>query len=168
MDCRFHRCRFHGCSFHGCRFHAAKMSALNKTRCVILVLAAIGRPHPARAQDVVLVVNNGARISQIKTADLRAIFVGAKTRFPDGSRAIPVTLKGGPAHEVFLKHYVGEGPTEFRSRWQKVAFTGQGTMPKVFDSEADVIEFVANTPGALGYVSRIAGQDRVKAIVVVK
>ena len=144
------------------------MSALNKTRCVILVLAAIGRPHPARAQDVVLVANSSVRISEIKAADLRAIFVGARTRFSDGSRAIPVTLKGGPAHEVFLKHYVGEGPTEFRSRWQKIAFTGQGTMPKMFDSETDVIEFVANTPGALGYVSRLSGQERVRAIVAVK
>jgi hypothetical protein len=90
----------------------------------------------ASAQDVVLVANKGVQISEISNADLRAIFMGTRTRFADGSHAVPVTLKGGPAHEVSLKNHVGGGPEEFRSQWRKVVFTGQGAMPKAFDSES--------------------------------
>jgi ABC-type phosphate transport system substrate-binding protein len=79
-----------------------------------------------------------------------------------------VTLKGGPAHEVFLKNHVGEDPEEFRSQWRKVVFTGQGAMPKAFDSESALIEYVAATPGAIGYVSRFPSQDRVKFLAAVK
>jgi hypothetical protein len=81
---------------------------------------------------------------------------------------VPVTLKGGAAHEVFLKNYVGEGPEEFRAQWRKVVFTGQGAMPKAFDSESALIEYVAATPGAVGYASRISSQDNVKLLAAIK
>src|SRR5580700_783530 len=141
---------------------------MSKTRFLILLLASLGSWSAASAQDVVLVANKGVQISEITNADLRAIFMGTKTRFADGSHAVPVTLKGGPAHEVFLKHYVGENPEEFRSQWRKVVFTGQGAMPRAFDSESALIEYVAATPGALGYVSRTSSQDNVKLLAAVK
>jgi hypothetical protein len=141
---------------------------MNKARFLILLLGSVGSWSAAGAQDVVLVANKGVKISGITNADLRAIFMGTKTRFSDGSHAVPVTLKGGPAHEVFLKNYVGENPEEFRSQWRKVVFTGQGAMPKAFDSESALIEYVADTPGALGYVSRISSQGGVRILVPVK
>jgi hypothetical protein len=141
---------------------------MSKARCLILLLGWLGSWSAASAQDVVLVANKGVQISEISNADLRAIFMGTRTRFADGSHAVPVTLKGGPAHEVFLKNHVGEGPEEFRSQWRKVVFTGQGAMPKAFDSESALIEYVAATPGAVGYVSQISLQNRVKLLAAVK
>ena len=141
---------------------------MSKARCLILLLGSLGSWSAASAQDVVLVANKGVQISEISNADLRAIFTGTRTRFADGSHAVPVTLKGGAAHEVFLKNYVGEGPEEFRSQWRKVVFTGQGAMPKAFDSESALIEYVAATPGAVGYVSQISSQNRVKLLAAVK
>src|SRR5580693_10021807 len=116
---------------------------MSKTCFLILLLASLGSWSAARAQDVVLVANKGVQISEITNADLRAIFLGTKTRFSDGSHAVPVTLKGGPVHEVFLRNYVGEDPEEFRSQWRKVVFTGEGAMPKAFDSESALLDYVA-------------------------
>jgi len=143
---------------------------MTKTRWLILLLGFLGCWSAASAQDVVLVANKGVRISEIGAADLRAIFTGAKTRFADGSHAVPVTLRGGAAHEVFLKNHVGESPGDFRAQWRKEVFTGQGAMPRAFDSESALIEYVAATPGALGYVSRISpqDQDKVKSLAAVK
>jgi hypothetical protein len=141
---------------------------MNRTRFLILLFGSLGSWSAARAQDVVLVANKGVHISEITNADVRGIFMGTKTRFADGSHAVPVTLKGGPVHEVFLRNHVGEGPEEFRSEWRKVAFTGQGAMPKAFDSEAALIEYVAATPGAVGYVSRVSSQHGVKVLATVK
>jgi ABC-type phosphate transport system substrate-binding protein len=135
---------------------------------ILVLLGSLASWSAARAQNVVLIANPGVKISEITNAHLRAIFLGTRTRFADGSHAVPVTLKGGPAHEVFLKNYVGEGPEEFRYQWQKLVFTGQGAMPKAFDSEPALIEYVAATPGAVGYVSRISPQNRVKLLAAVK
>lgn len=137
---------------------------MSKTRCLVLLLGSLGAWCSAAAQDVVLVANTSVQISEITNADVRAIFMGTKTRFPDGSHAVPVTLKGGATHEVFLKNHVGEGPEEFRAHWRKVVFTGQGAMPKAFDSESALIEYVAATPGAVGYVSRVSSRDGVKSL----
>jgi hypothetical protein len=122
----------------------------------------------ARAQDVVFVANTSVPASSISASDLHAIFTGEKTRFPDGSHAVPVILKGGPAHEVFLKNYCGEGPSEFRAQWRKAIFTGQGSMPPSFDSEAALIEYVSVTSGAVGYVSHLSPHQGVKVITVLK
>jgi ABC-type phosphate transport system substrate-binding protein len=142
------------------------MTAMSKA--LWLTMIVLGCCLTARAQDVVLVANKSVPISAISEADLRAIFTGVKTRFPDGSRAVPVTLKGGPAHEVFLKNHLEEDPDQFRARWRKAVFTGQGAMPKACDSESALLEYVANTPGALGYVSRAPSQDGVKTLATVQ
>jgi hypothetical protein len=141
---------------------------MNRTSFLILLLGLAGACCLARAQDVVVVANRHVQISQISSGDLRDIFTGVRSRFPDGSPAVPVTLKGGPAHEVFLKNHVGKGPEEFRTLWRKAVFTGQGAMPRAFDSEAALLEYVAATPGALGYVSKLSPQDSVKALSVFK
>jgi hypothetical protein len=141
---------------------------VSKTRWLIPLLALVACCSAASAQDVVLVANKDVRISEIRDADLRAIFTGEKTRFADGSHAVPVTLKGGPAHEVFLRNHLGENPDQFRAQWRKVVFTGQGAMPRAFASESSLLEYVAVTPGAVGYVSRISSQDGVKFLALVK
>ena len=141
---------------------------MSKTRCLILLLGSLGAWSAARAQDVVLVANKGVQISQITDSDLRAIFTGKKTRFADGSHAVPVILKGGAIHEVFLRNHLGEGPEEFRAQWRKLVFTGQGAMPASFNSESALIEYVAVTPGAVGYASRVSERDQVKSLATAK
>ena len=120
----------------------------------------------AEAQDVVIVANKSVSVSQISAAQLREIFIGVRSRLNDGSHVVPVLLKGGPAHEVFLHHYIGDNPQEFRARWVKATFTGEGTMPKEFYSETELLHYVSVTPGAIGYVSRIHDQTIVKVLSV--
>jgi ABC-type phosphate transport system substrate-binding protein len=120
----------------------------------------------ASGQDVILVVNKASSISQITPSQVREIFTGTRSRFSDGGRAIPVLRKGGPVHEVFLTHYVGDSPEEFRVRWRKAVFTGQGAMPREFASESAMLDYVASTPGAIGYVSRVIDPDAVKVLVI--
>ena len=83
-------------------------------------------------------------------------------------RNLGITVKGGPAHEVFLNKHLGESPEDFRAQWRKAVFTGQGAMPKAFGSESAVLEYVAVTPGAVGYVTRVSPQDHVKSLLTVK
>ena len=118
-----------------------------------------------RAQEVLIVANRSVVISQITSAQIRELFTGTKTRFSDGSHAVPVVLKGGPVHEVFLRRHVEDSSEEFRTRWRLV-FTGQGSMLKEFATEAAMLEYIISTPGAIGYVSRVTVPDAVKILVV--
>jgi ABC-type phosphate transport system substrate-binding protein len=142
------------------------MSARIRYRIIVLTISMELICTLARAQDVLIVVNGNVGVTQITETQLHDIFTGARTRFDNGSRAVPVLLKGGPVHEVFLHRHVGDTPDEFRVRWRKAVFTGQGSMPKEFNSEAELLNYVEATPGAIGYVSRIQGSGSVKLLTI--
>jgi len=139
-----------------------------RVRMAFLGLSVVLLAARVQAQDVMIVANKDIAVSQISSAELRDIFTGARSRFSDGSRAVPVVLKGGPTHEVFLNHYVKDNPNEFRIRWRKAIFTGQGSMPKEFNSEAELLQYVAATHGAIGYASRVDDTTAVKVLVIAK
>jgi hypothetical protein len=120
----------------------------------------------ARAQDVVVIVNNGVKATAASKEEVASVFTGDKSSLGDGSHVTPVTLKGGAAHEIFLKNYIGKGDAAYRTAWRSLVFTGQGTMPKAFDSEAALVEYVAATPGAIGYVSKATEHDKVKTLTI--
>jgi len=132
----------------------------------LLALALLLSSGVMRAQNIMIVVSKTSPVSEITEAQLHDIFVGTRSHFSDGTRAIPVLLKGGPVHEVFLHRHVGDTPDEYRVRWRKAVFTGQGSMPKEFTSEAALLEYVSVTPGAIGYVSRILDTGAVKVLTI--
>ena len=131
-----------------------------------MALAILLLPGVMRAQDVLIVVSRTSSISEISEAQLREIFTGTRSHFNNGTRAFPVLLKGGPVHEVFLRRHIGDTPDEYRVRWRRAVFTGQGSMPKEFASEAAMLDFIAATPGAIGYVSRIPDPDAIKIVII--
>lgn len=119
----------------------------------------------ARAQEVVVVANKSVKAADVGSDELKDVFSGDKSSLKDGSHVIPVTLKGGAIHEAFLKKFLGKNDAAFRAAWRSLVFTGQGSMPKTFDTEAQLLDYVAATPGAIGYVSKDPG-DNVKKLAV--
>jgi hypothetical protein len=142
---------------------AMTRSGLNRLGWVLVVAMLGGR---AEAQDVMVVVNQDVSISEISDTELRDVFTGSRFRFRDGSRAVAVILKGGPAHEVFLRNHVGETTDSFRTLWRKAVFTGQGAAPREFNSEEALLQYVAATPGAIGYVSHVGTGEKIKVLSV--
>jgi len=122
----------------------------------------------AKAQDVVIVANKSVKASDVNSDEIKDVFDGDKSALKDGSHVTPVTLKGGPVHEAFLKKYEGKGDAAYRAAWRSLVFTGQGSMPKTFDTEAALVDYVAATPGAIGYVSAGAATHEGVKILAVK
>ena len=53
----------------------------------------------------------------------------------------------------------------FRAQWRKAVFTGQGAAPRS-TSEAALLQYVAVTAGAMGYVSHLGTGEKVKVLLV--
>jgi ABC-type phosphate transport system substrate-binding protein len=105
-------------------------------------------------------------VSSVSKSELRDIFIGASTSLKDSMQVTPVLLKQGAVQNEFLSLYIGKSDSGFRAGWRSVLFSGQGMMPKTLDSEAAVVEYVAHTPGAIGYIGRSAPHEGVKVLAV--
>jgi ABC-type phosphate transport system substrate-binding protein len=120
---------------------------------------------PAGAADVQVIANSSIAATEISAAEVRDVFLGAKTSVA-GGEVEPVLAKGGAAHEAFLKLYVGKSDQGLRNHFKSLVFTGKGAMPKSFATDADVVKYVATTKGAIGYVGAGAETAGVKTLAV--
>ena len=130
----------------------------------LLLLGAAFAAAPVSAADVQVIANNSVA-ADLSAADVKEIFLGAKDSV-SGTAVVPVLASGGPTHEAFLKAYVGKSDQALRNHFKSLVFTGKGSMPKSFASDAEVVKYVASTKGAIGYVSGGAELAGVKKVSV--
>ena len=137
-------------------------------RTSLLLTAACGLiagPMCAWAADVKVIANNSVSSSSVSSGDLQAVFLLDKDSL-GGNHVEPVLEKGGPAHEAFLKEYLGKSDSALQAFYRSLVFTGKGSMPKSVGSDAEVVAYVAKTKGAIGYVSSATAADGVKTLEV--
>jgi ABC-type phosphate transport system substrate-binding protein len=139
---------------------------MKKLRFVILLLAAasIFAVH-AQAQ-VIVIANPGVKATEISKNDLRDVFTGAATALPGGGNVVPILLKAGTVHEEFLQAYIGKNDTAYRAGWRSLVFSGQASMPKSLETDAEVVVFVAHNAGAIGYIGKATAHEGVKVLAV--
>lgn len=132
---------------------------------VIVLLAAAVVSARAQAQ-LVVIANPNVKAADVSRADLREVFTGASTSLPDGSHVVPVLQKSGSAHEAFLSDFVGKSDAALNATWRSLVFSGQSSMPKMVDSDAAMVDYVARTPGAIGYIAKASPHEGVKVLAV--
>jgi hypothetical protein len=127
----------------------------------ILLLGALS----ARAADVKVIVNPSVSVSSVSAGDLQAVFLLDSDSL-GGNHVVPVLEKSGPAHEAFLKAFLGKNDAALQAFYRSLVFTGKASMPKFLASDAEVVAYVAKTKGAIGYVSSGASTEGVKTLTV--
>ena len=113
---------------------------------LLLVVPSVSSATPA------LIVNKSAAAEKLDAATVKAIFLGKKVTWDSAGRVTVAVLKAGPVAEEFLKGAVDLPLSAFNNHWRRLAMTGGGTSPKAFDKEEELRRFVAETPGAIGFL----------------
>lgn len=121
-------------------------------------------PAFSLAVDVVIIANENVSASTLAKDDIKQIFLGKKTIWDNGSKIVFVVQKRTEVSEWFLKTYVMKNAYQYDIYWKKRVFTGRGKLPKSFSSDQEIVEFVSETPNAIGYVS--TGTDTGKAKII--
>jgi len=99
-----------------------------------------------------LIGNKNVASEKLDAAAVKAVFLGKKVSWDGAGRIVLAVLKAGPVAEEFLKGSVEMSVSAFNNHWRRLAMTGGGTAPKSFDKEEDLRKFVAETPGAIGFI----------------
>ena len=97
--------------------------------------------------------------------ELASIYRRKKLFWGNSSTIIPLNLPvTHPLRQSFSRTVLGESPEEMESYWNTQYFHGISP-PYVLASEEAVVQFVATTPGAIGYVNAAAVNDRVHVLL---
>ena len=117
--------------------------------------------------DVLIITNPDTELSSLKKKEVKDIFTGKKTLWNGSGKIIIAVLKNSDVHREFLWQFVRKTPAQFRNYWRRKVFTGEGKLPKFFNNEAELVDFVARTKGAVGYISSPSPPDKnVKTISI--
>ncbi|MCB2210720.1 substrate-binding domain-containing protein [bacterium] len=139
---------------------------LSRLSVLLIVTLLLFVASVSQASGVVVIVNPNVEDSSLDKDLLTRIYQGKVSRWHSDSKVVPVMLKDGPTHETFTTDYMGTTPSRFRTYWKQAVFSGRGIPPKSFDSELELVKYVASTPGAIGYVSPLTPLTGVKKLTI--
>jgi len=119
----------------------------------------------AVAGDVKVIANPSVKVESISARELKSLYLGEKSSI-NGTHVEPVIERRGPAHEAFLRDYLGQTDDQLQKYYEALVFTGRGSMPKTVSSDAEVVAYVAKTRGAIGYVGTGASVEGVRTLAI--
>lgn len=123
-----------------------------KKNAVYLVLSILFSLSAAYA-DVLIIANKDLPENTLSQQEIREIFLGKRVQWSDNSRIRFATLRTAEIHSMFLEQYVKMSEADWKIFWKRMVFTGRGLPPETIATEAELIDFVSKTKGAVGYVS---------------
>jgi len=114
-----------------------------------------------------LIVNSDNDIESLSTKEVSKIFLKKTDKWSDGSKIVPVDqVSENVVRKNFTKNIHKKNVAAIKAYWQKKIFSGRGVPPSEKKSSRDVVSFVKQNPGAIGYVSAGTSTSGVKVINV--
>jgi hypothetical protein len=114
-----------------------------QTFAVVLLCAAAAT---ADAGDLYVISNSGTTVA---SGELRDVFLGEK-QFAGAIKLIPVD--NASAQEDFLSKVMKMEGAKYAAAWTKKTFRDGANPPPIKGSDAETLEFVKRTAGAVSYV----------------
>ena len=129
---------------------------------LLLALAGLAlAAAPARAQ-VAVVAHPGVADDAADAGTLVGIYNLDQTRWSDGSAVVPFDASTA-AQDAFYGA-IGQSTGQIKKVWLRKKLSGEGQPPESLGSDAEVLQKVASTPGAVGFVSADAVDGSVKVL----
>jgi ABC-type phosphate transport system substrate-binding protein len=120
--------------------------------------------HPK--ESLVIIVNRENPIENISMSDLRTIFLGERSHWPNGRRITLVMMEPGQSErDTLVRDVCRMSESDLRRRYLQGLLTGEVLVsPKTLATPIGVRKFVFNVPGAVGYLRPEDVDDSVKVI----
>lgn len=121
---------------------------------------------PGGTDAVAIIVNQSNPVENCSFEELRKIFLGERSHWPNGRRITLVMLDPAqPERKAVLREVYGMTEKDLSNHFIQGVFTGSVlAAPKTLGSAAEVRKFVFNVPGAIGYVRGSEVDASVKAL----
>jgi phosphate transport system substrate-binding protein len=124
-------------------------------------------PAPNASDDTLaIIVNQANPIENLSLKELKTVFLGERSHWPNGRRITLVMMDPGLSErKAVLRDICHMNETEFSRHFLQGLFTGEVFVsPKTLSTPVGVRKFVFNVPGAIGYVRASDVDESVKVI----
>jgi ABC-type phosphate transport system substrate-binding protein len=132
----------------------------------ILILSALWA-STGQAQ-VAVIANKSVPVDGIKKAELLDFYTGDIRKWDNQTPVIVFDLKQKSEMKEAFYDYLGKSPSRMKSLWLKRMLSGEGEPPQALESEEEMLKKVAETTGAIGFVSKSKVNGEVKVLVVIE
>lgn len=117
-------------------------------------------------ESIAVIVNPKSGLESLAQKEVINLFLGRQKRLKDGLTVSPVDLpQSDPTISRFYQLLVKKNVAEISAYWARLYFSGQAQPPRKGESTEDVLNFVANNQGAIGYVETSKVDKRVKVVL---
>jgi hypothetical protein len=114
----------------------------------------------AQAGEIVVITNTANQASRMFSAQAAQFFLGTSNQFTPVDQS-----KESPIRREFYQKLSGKTLSQVEGIWAKIEFSGKGSMPKAYASDAAVKKAVAADPTAIGYIDKASVDDTVKVLL---
>lgn len=139
---------------------------ITQSRLSVALGLLLGLSVGSAAADVVVVVSAQSPLTALTRDQVADIFLGKSSRFPDGSRAVPIDrLEGSALRDEFYLKFAVRSPAQVKAHWSKIIFTGRGQPPQEIANAGDMKKILAANPNAIGYIEQNLVDASVKVLL---
>lgn len=136
----------------------------------LLTLAGMGANEPAHAASNLryrVIVHPKNPITMVDRSFLQDAFLKKTTQWPTGLRLQPVDLHPkAVVRRKFSEEVLARSIAAVKSYWQQRIFSGRGVPPPELQTEHEIITYVLDHEGAVGYVSEDSDLKSSKTVLV--
>jgi ABC-type phosphate transport system substrate-binding protein len=134
---------------------------------IACVVSIVTFSHHSFAQ-VVVIAHKSTPIATLDNDKLLDIFTLNTKNWGDGGKITLLEIKGDSPSKARFYATLGTSFGEMQRLWLKKQFAGKGVPPTTVGSEDEIIQKVASTPGAIGYVSMEKASKDVKILATLR
>lgn len=114
------------------------------------------------AQGITVITNASVDRSELQLTELRAIFTMKKRLWSDGQPVqVYVLTPEQDSHREFCKQVLGVFPRQLQSIWHRLVYSGTGEAPIELNNEQEMLEVIASTKGAIGYIQQEQDHEQI-------
>lgn len=121
---------------------------------ILIILLLIAAADSSADAGLVVVVNAQSGVQTLTHEEIVNIFLGRFRRLPSGMAALPVDQPPDqPLRAEFYRRLVNKTPAEIRAYWARLVFSGKTSPPHQAATQSEVLQWMRDNPGAVGYLS---------------
>ncbi len=143
------------------------MACYSRLALVLVLLVLAGTPTSGQVDAFQVVVNRSNSTDSMTSKKLARTFFKKDLQWPSGFRVLAVDqVPASPVRVAFSEEVLGKTVRQTQSYWQRALFSGLDVPLLEMADDAEVMEFVSQNAGAVGYVG--AGTELIDGIRVLE